>query len=108
MTSMSQFVCPACGEKQQALATEVWHECPIRAVQPDPGKGKKKLPLTVVFERQGQASDLGRNDRQKSVARSPVENAQRRRTAAVARKKTPQGRTGKSYTLDAEGHLVVQ
>ena len=107
MTSMQTFKCPACGAKQEALASEVWHECPARAVQADPGKGKKKLPTTVQFEPIRQASDLGHNDRPNSVAPAAIQKAQRRRIAAVARKTTAAGRTGKSYTLDANGHLVV-
>jgi hypothetical protein len=46
------FRCPACGDLQrQPRASQVSHECPVRMRQPAPGKGKRKLPLVVDYER---------------------------------------------------------
>ena len=46
---MSLWRCPACGDEQEALAIEVAHKCPSRAIQPAPAKGKRKLPEMVNY-----------------------------------------------------------
>ena len=47
---MRLWRCPVCGLEQEALAIEVGHKCPQRAIQPAPAKGKRKLPEFVMFD----------------------------------------------------------